>query len=221
MISRIQIAGLSCLPVIGSLLNGFYNGPLYRLDPALYWIADFILFVLAPLVIVSVLASSANISPKHYGLKLAGFGSIEVIATSIFFGLVLLAVYKLAQDLAWMLTWDLYSFPDFSYGAAAPKGITRPFVALYWALSAGLTESIFYIGLPWYLWRNSFGLARYRRTFIWASAIVFSAAHWEQGAHGVFAAFAFGITACVFYLKINDLWPIVGAHTLIDLFLFL
>jgi membrane protease YdiL (CAAX protease family) len=220
-ISRSHIVGLTCIPIAGALLNGFYNGPLYRLNPSLFWAADFLLYVLAPVTIVIVLAQFAQIYPKHFGLKIPPFGGIEAIATSIFLAFVLLATYEVVKYFGWVFTYRWYSAPDFSYGAATPNGVLRPLVVFYWAITAGLMESIFYIGLPWHLWRNQFGLAERRRTFLWLSSIVFAAVHWEQGPHNVVAAFAFGLVACLLYWKINDLWPIVGAHTLVDIALFL
>jgi hypothetical protein len=219
--SRLHIVGLTCVPIAGSLLNGFYNGPLYRLNPALFWAADLVLFSLAPIAILFWLAKSAQVLPKNYGLKFPPYGGLESIATSIFLAIVLIATYEVAKYIGWIFTWRWYVQPDFSYGVATPVGIFGPLAAFYWAITAGLVESVFYIGLPWYLWRNHFGLAHRRRLFLWASALVFAAAHWEQGPHNVIAAFAFGLSACLLYWKINDLWPIVGAHTLVDFILFL
>lgn len=220
-ISRVHIVGLSCIPIAGSLLNGVYNGPLYRLNPGLFWVADFILYVLAPVTITAMLAKSARIFPKHFGLKIPPFGGFEAIPTSILFAVVLCIAYEFSKYVGWIFTWQWYAEPDFSYGAATPNGVFRPLVILYWSVTAGLMESVFYIGLPWYLWRNLFGIDQRRRTFLLVSSAVFAAVHWEQGLHNVIAAFAFGFVACLLYWKINDLWPIVGAHTLIDIVLFL
>jgi len=33
-------------------------------------------------------------------------------------------------------------------------------------------------------------------------------------------AFVFALAACAIYLKLDDLWPIVGAHAVIDLLSF-
>jgi len=219
--SSLRIVGLAFIPIASALLNGFYNGPLFRLSPLLFWAADIALFVIAPIAILFLLAKFAQISPKHYGLHFPPFGGLESVATSVFLAIVLAITYEAAKYLGWAFTWRWYVEPDFSYGAATPSGLLRLLAAGYWALTAGLVESVFYIGLPWYLWRNHFGLAHRRRLFLFASATIFAAIHWEQGLHNVVGAFAFGFVACLSYWKINDLWPIVGAHILIDLALFL
>ena len=220
-ISGVRIVSLTSIPIAGALLNGLYNGPLYRLNPSLFWAADLALFVLAPAAILYWLAKFARILPKNYGLTFPPYGGFESVATSLFLAIVLAVVYEATKYVGWAFTWRWYVEPDFNYGAATPAGILKPLVACYWAITAGLVESVFYIGLPWYLWRNHFGLAHRRRLFLWVSAAIFAAVHWEQGPHNVVAAFAFGLTACLIYWKINDLWPIVGAHALVDLVLFL
>lgn len=219
--SRLHVVGLTCIPIAGSLLNGFYNGPLYRLNPALFWAADLVLFLLAPAAILFLLAKFAQVFPKNYGLKFPPHGGLESVATSVFLAIVLIATYEVAKYIGWIFAWRWYVDPDFSYGAVTPVGVLRPLMVFYWAVTAGLVESVFYIGLPWYLWRNHFGLAHRCRLFLWVSAVVFAAVHWEQGPHNVIAAFAFGFAACLLYWKINDLWPIVGAHILMDIVLFL
>lgn len=219
--SSLCIVVLASIPIAGALLNGFYNGPLFRLNPWLFWAADLALFVLAPIAILFSLAKFSQILPKHYGLKFPPFGGLESVATSVFLAVVLAITYEAAKNIGWAFTWRWYVEPDFSYGSVTPSGLLRPLVAGYWAFTAGLVESVFYIGLPWYLWRNHFGLTHRRKFFLLVSAALFAAVHWEQGLHNVVGAFAFGFVACLIYWKINDLWPIVGAHTLIDLALFL
>ncbi len=211
-----RLLALSLIPVVGSLLNGFYNAPLYRIDPALFWVADFCLFVFAPVSIVYWLARTGNVRPGHYGLRIPPFAGFESLVVTLLFAFVLAAVYGIAKYLAWIFTWKSYIEPAFSYGAVTPNGPMRQLIAAYWALTAGLMESIFYIGLPWYIWRNRLNLVQHRSLFLWLSSVVFGLVHWEQGLHNAIGAFAFGLVACLLYWKINDLWPIVGAHTLVD-----
>lgn len=211
---------LTLLPPIGSLLNGFYNGPLYRLSPALFWLADVLLFVVLPIAIVYWLARFAYVRPRDYGLNVASLKGAQFLVTSLMFALILFAVYEFAKYIGWIVAWRWHSEVDFSYGSATPNGIWRPLIVLYWALSAGLMESVFYIGLPWYLWSKRFWLAQRRRLFLCLSALLFAAVHWEQGMHNAIGAFGFGLAACLLYWKVNDLWPIVGAHVLIDIYHF-
>ncbi len=211
---------VSLLPPLGGLLNGFYNGPLYRLAPPLFWLADLTLFVIAPTAVAYWLARLANVRPRHYGLNIPPNGGMESLVTSLLFAFVLVATYEAARYIGWLFTWRWYVEPDFSYGAITPNGPLRPIIAVYWALTAGLMESVFYIGLPWYIWRDRLGLAHRRRPFLWLSALAFAAVHWEQGSHNVIGAFAFGFVACLLYWKVSDLWPVVGAHVMTDILSF-
>lgn len=218
--SRLKIVCISCVPIIGSLLNGFYNAKLYRLHPALFWIADFMLFAAVPMAIAYWLAKSSNIHPRNYGLQTPPIGGLELIASSLFLGILLFATYFFARYLGWVVTWQWYSEPDFTYGTALPNGALRILSTLYMSLSAGLMESVFYLALPWYFWRNYLGFSGRRGLFVCLSSVVFASVHWEQGPHNMIAAFAFGFVACQLYWKVNDLWPIVGAHTAVDIVFF-
>ncbi|MBK9445820.1 MAG: CPBP family intramembrane metalloprotease [Betaproteobacteria bacterium] len=206
------IVGVVSIPIVGAMLNGLYNGPLYRITPAFFWAADIALFVLAPAVILYWLAKTERILPRNYGLAFPSGGVFEAVAGSVFFSVILAAAYEVSKYIGWIFTWRWYVPPDFSYSAVTPDGFSGLLVAGYWAVTAGLVESVFYIGLPWCLWRHRFGLEHRRTLFLMMSTALFALIHWEQGLHGVIAAFVFGLAACVLYWKINDLWPIVGAH---------
>ena len=58
------------------------------------------------------------------------------------------------------------------------------------------------------------------KTYIFASALFFGLAHWEQGSVGLYRATAFGFAAAILYLKLGDLRPLILAHALIDLYIF-
>lgn len=104
-VSGLRIVGLASIPIVGALLNGFYNGPLFRLNPLLFWAADLALFVLAPIAILFSLAKFAQILPKHYGLKFPPVGGFESVATSVFLAIVLAITYEAAKYVGWAFTW--------------------------------------------------------------------------------------------------------------------
>jgi hypothetical protein len=216
---RLFIALVICIPIALGELNGLYNPLLYRTNPALFWVIDVASFVLIPGILVYLLARSANVRPKHYGLSFPPQFAGELLGSSIFFGALLFFLYYVADYIAWAFTWKLsgYQGTEFSYGTTIPNGPLHLPVAIYLSLSAGLMESAFMLGLPWFLWRQYPKLTHRYTLFKWVSSTVFASVHWEQGLHRVIAAFVFGYTACFLYLKINDLWPIVGAHVIVDL----
>jgi membrane protease YdiL (CAAX protease family) len=53
-----------------------------------------------------------------------------------------------------------------------------------------------------------------------ASALLFAAYHWWTGIGNMTAAFIFGVTAMLCYLRAGSLWPVGIAHYLADVFAF-
>ena len=87
--------------------------------------------------------------------------------------------------------------------------------------TAGLWESIFLIGLPWFWFsRGRTVSVLHVRLFALTLAIVFAAGHWENGRVNVAAVFAFQLLAIWWYLKLRTLWPIILAHFMIDVICF-
>lgn len=207
---------LAAIPLGLGVLNGFYNPLLYRTSPILFWVVDIASFVVVPLLLAYWLATAANIRPQHYGLRLPmNWG--HFLGSSLLLGMVLFCAYELARKVGWALAYRWYSSPGFAFGNVVPQGIAHLPTVLYMSVTAGVVESIFMLALPWYLWRDCFGLAHRRGTFVWLISLLFASIHWEQGPHSMVAAFAYGYLACRLYWRLNDLWPIVGAHTLIDI----
>lgn len=207
---------LAAIPIGLGSLNGFYNPLLYRASPLLFWAVDIVSFVVVPLLLVHWLATVAQIRPQHYGLRLPlHWGNF--LGSSLLLGIVLFCAYELARRVGWALTYRWYSSPGLTFGNVVPQGIAHLPTILYMSVTAGVVESIFMLALPWYFWRNYLGQAQRRSAFAWGMSLLFASIHWEQGPHDMVAAFAFGYLACRLYWRLNDLWPIIGAHTLIDI----
>jgi len=216
---RLLAIALASIPIVNGEINGLYNPPLYRASPSLFWAVDFASFVLVPSLIALWLAKFGGIRPKQYGLQFPPPLRSQLLASSVFFGAVLFVLYFVPQRLVWAFSG--YPVSEFSYSMAIPSGVLRLPVVLYMSLSAALMESVFLLAMPWFFWRQNPSLASRRILFACASSIVFASIHWEQGLHGVVAALVFGCAACLLYWKLNDLWPIVGAHAFVDLVQFL
>jgi membrane protease YdiL (CAAX protease family) len=87
---------------------------------------------------------------------------------------------------------------------------------LYLAITAGIVEEIFFRGLPFLYVIERFPAKIPTGTYVVTTALLFGAIHWENGGHEVVATFIYGVFAAAFYLKLRDLWPLIGAHALID-----
>ena len=213
-----SIVGVGIPYVAFAELNGYFNGPLYAFDPVLFWTVEAFFNVVFPAFGFWFLMRFSGVRPAHYGLAFPPPLARELFGASMFFAVMLFAIYFIPYRVVWALSG--YPSSHFSYGQVLPSGLARVPTVVYLALTAGLIESAVYIGLPRLLWRHLLGPNRGKSLFVWSSAAVFASVHWEQGAHGVIGAFAFGYVACRLYLKIADLWPIVGAHIAIDLVAF-
>ena len=214
----ISIVGVTLPYVAFAELNGYFNGLLYELNPGLFWAVDAFFNVVFPALGFWFLVRFAGVRPARYGLAFPPPLPKELFGASIFFATILFAAYFIPARVVW--AWSGYPSPYFSYGQVVPSGFARGPIVLYLALTAGIIESVIYIGLPWLLWRHLFGPNTRSSLFVWSSSAVFASVHWEQGAHGVIGAFVFGYVACRLYQRIADLWPIVGAHIAVDLVAF-
>lgn len=87
---------------------------------------------------------------------------------------------------------------------------------LYAALTAGVVESIFFIGMPWLAYAGTARQVSPRR-FAAVMSAVFSLAHWEHGSAVATGAFCCHLVVCAWFFRWRSLWPVAAGHTLIDL----
>ena len=202
------------------LLNGFYMAALAQLSLPLFWLVDIAQWVLLPGLLLFALARRFAILPHHYAYAWPITGKRRLLLDT---GLVFITGY-LAFSSA-RLFWALlgHPFAEFSWNPTFPSGWLGTLTWLYASLTAGLVESVFFISLPWLLYRSV--LTRQDRrpnrdAFAVLVSLVFALAHWEQGAHIVVAAFCFNTVMCAWFFQLRTLWPIAIAHVDIDLIAF-
>ena len=141
--------------------------------------------------------------------------------------LVMIPLGLLLAPLHWALSLlvelpelDLQFASHFGYNMALPdNAMLRVVVALFFSVTAGVVEEIFFRGLFRQMVSALLGPAAVK-TYIFGSALIFGLAHWEQGSVGLYRATAFGLAAAILYLKLGDLRPLILAHALIDLYIF-
>jgi membrane protease YdiL (CAAX protease family) len=199
------------------LLSHFFRRDLYAEWPGLYWAFDAVKFVILPTAALVYLARVHSIRPRHFGLRgvAANETWVHFIGLSVFLALILSFVYYGARYVAWAAIRPevVSSF----YNDINPDGLLRIPATLYLALSAGVAEEVFLRGLPLLYLERRFGDELPRNLYIFGTASVFGLIHWGNGPHEVIATFAFGLLAAVLYLRLKDLWPLIAAHTIIDI----
>jgi hypothetical protein len=206
------------LPVIAIWqVNGFYLAALAKVSVSAFWVADFFQWILLPSVLLMVLARKASLLPKHYGFDTAALRwQTLIIGTLLVFLTTAIAFFGTRN-----VSWALLGYPSgfFSFPGVFPSGLMAHIVWLYSAATAGIVESIFYIGLPWLLYRHVRPDPS-RIAFAFLATAVFAIAHWEQGPHVVVGAFFSNLFACFWFFRFGTLWPVAAGHILVDLVAF-
>lgn len=215
-----QLAAAVCAVVVAVYIaDGFWKPALLRGPLIYFWAYDFFAWVILPTAALVVLHNATSVSARDYGLS-ADLGWKDIAFVTPLPLIVLFLVHTFAQVIAGALIGPQAS--GFSYGdPLAPLGGLRILGVIYLAATAGLWESIFYVGLPWFF------VSRYgapptavRRGFLLVSAFLFAAAHFENGLANAIAGFFFQLAAVTWYFKLRTLWPVIGAHALIDVYYF-
>lgn len=202
------------------LANGLYNPTLYPSNLIAFWAIDFIQYWALPIAVLLTLHLKYDVKPKDYGLipPSRSYPLWEMGGASLIIAVTLVA--------AWYLLWIpgriLFGVDDFlfSFDLVIPDGIFRIPIILYLSISAGVIEEIIFRGLTWTAF-SRFELGRYRNyTYLIVSSLLFALVHWEQGSASVLGSFGFGLVAAAIYLKLKNLWPLIGAHALANLYFF-
>lgn len=202
--------------VLLGLFNGFYTAALHAYSAYAYWLVDACQWLAVPLLSLFWLSRHGGYRPREYGLRAPAAGRIlRTEAATAWCALLLGVVYFLGKQLVARYTGA--DNPSFTYSATVlPHAWHLPMV-LYLALTAGFVEEIVYRALPW-LFLQAIGWRPARNlVYVLASSAAFAAIHWENGAAEVAAAFAYGLCASLLYLRLRTLWPLIGAHVLIDI----
>lgn len=193
-------------------INGVYLSVLSKYSAAAFWAADLVQWVLLPIALVVILARNYGIGPARYGLAVRDL-RWPVLAWSLPASLTFYAAYFWLTGFVANALGNPGGF--FQFQDVFPEGRLGTLVWLYSALSAGIVESVFFIGLPWLLWSRRRPDDRLLFTALWS--VIFAAVHWEQGPHVFVGALAFNLVACAWYFRLQTLWPIVIGHVIVDL----
>ena len=202
-----------------SVFDGFIKIQLANSSLIYFWVFDLTKWLILPVALILVLQNISKVLPRDYGLS-ADLGTTDVVALLPLTTLSLFVVHFLVERITYAIL--QYPTPPFNNQAAlaalGPLWIVGTF---YFSVTAGLWESIFFIGLPWLWGRHFCHMSLWRtRGFVIASALVFGLAHWENGIPNVAGGIAFQLYAFWWYLRLGTLWPTIAAHVLIDLYYF-
>lgn len=219
--ARPHVAGAAVVMAWPLLFNGFYKEQLFDLGELFFWLSDYVQSIVLPALCLIYIYLRVNIKPADYGLALPRDSDEwwRLISATAGTTLILYVAYNVVSRLAWSIS--AAPPPEFTYHTAMPEGIMRVLVALYFALTAGVTEEIAFRGLPWAVlktlrWNGWLTSAVY----VMLTSTLFAAIHWENGSPEILATFCFGVAAGCIYLRLQTLWPLISAHVLLDIIVF-
>lgn len=202
-------------------LDGLFKEALYRRSPTLFWIFDFVKFALVPAIVLAWLRWSHSIAPARYGVRRFDKADhwLRVVATTLLLSALLYFIYHYSSRGLWRFTWWLPQ-AAFTYPDSLPQGWLHFPAVVYFGLTAGIVEEIFFRGLPLLYLRERFRGRDVRVAYVAVTSVLFGLIHWENGMHEIIATGFFGVLAAIAYLQLRNLWFLIGAHALIDIWAF-
>lgn len=207
------LAGLLLLGVFPFFVNGLVNARIYTM-PALYWAFEFCCWLLLPAAVFWLAVRKGGFSWQELGVS-----STMTYDRDVYH--VVLRVL-LVPPLAWFYYRVIEALASlflaapgiFDYMQALPDDpVLRVLVKLYFALSAGIVEELYYRGL---LFRVCQYAAWPKVTFLFLSTVGFGLVHWEAGLDDVVGAAMIGLLFGWLYVRWRNLVPLMVAHAFID-----
>ncbi|MCK4743675.1 MAG: CPBP family intramembrane metalloprotease [Sulfuriflexus sp.] len=199
------------------MINGVYNGALAQISPWLFWIVDVLGWIVLPSVILFYIYRYYGIGLADYGLKkFASASQRREIINWSFLATFILSIYYFS--FGWLAREFVgVSSSLFSYAGMVPEGNAHYFAIFYLAITAAVFEEVFFRGLIWRLVYSSTTPYNKAIVYVAVSSVLFGLVHWENGLAEVFSAMVFGLVACVLYLRLHNLIPLIVAHFFIDI----
>jgi hypothetical protein len=210
--ARLYVA-CAALGIFPYLINGYINSKIAAW-PALYWTFEVVCWVVIPGAVFAVLVRRGGLRAADLGLHGRIFGRDSV-------GLVILACLVLcpleAVGYGHVYGYFRTFLPDegvFKYQTMIPDGgARRELIALWFALTAGIVEELYFRGL---LFRVAGFFPAPRALFLALSPLLFAAIHWESGPANAAGAYVFGVFSAAAFLILRNLWPLIAGHIFTD-----
>ena len=225
MNKKLLLTIIFSIGILPFLLNGFYNHAISN-NPLIYWIVEIITWIIIPIILLTISIKKNLFTLNDIGLKLTLNLKIKRELNILLFLLLIIIVpvilyygYTSARELSFKLFPINYGVIEFNYYSVIPRfGIKQLIAVIFFSITAGFVEEIYFRGLFWKITEN----IKYNAIiYILISSIIFSTVHWEGGIQNLFATFVFGLICSSFYIKFKNLWPLIFGHFIVDFILFI
>jgi len=215
-----------CLPLIGFYLCEIaWGSTLPVLTPQQYWLSDLFNFVALPVAVLLFYTrrlglplsqfyrySTAPDAATYTKRELILLGLIYTVPVCIVIVLSLHIGHIVASFFPHVLAGDTYNSVELSKGHFLRK--------VYLAATAGLMEELMYRGGGKIVWRYAFPSGG-NTGYVLFTTLIFASLHWPHGLFNIIQAALTGLVLGVFYIRLNDLRPLIIAHALSDFIMYL
>ncbi len=215
--SRRNYLTFTLLGVSPLYFNGLVNSVIHT-DPLLYWSFELLTWILIPALGIFLLTRIRGFSFGELGFhrRIFGLRSLPLlIVVSVVFAPACYRIYWHFVD------WVSRAIPAggfFHYETVIPEsGALQLLVVVYFALTAGIFEEIFFRGA---LHRGLAGIKHATPLFLALSPLLFSLIHWENGLSALVTTWLFGLFMSLAYLLLRNIWPLIIGHSFTDLLWF-
>lgn len=213
---RFLLAALLFVGILPFILNGFYKPYLAQM-PHIYWVVEILTWIVLPSLLVWISFRHELFTLSDVGLHIKIFGRSNwplFLGTTLVLSILVVWVDAYSLSVAHKLFAINHGAIDFSYRNLVPtSGFPRFLVLLYFCLSAGIVEELYFRGMARLLFpRNLSGSLFY----IASTAILFSLIHWEGGVWNLTETLLFGLAMSTLYVLSGNLWPLIIGHAITD-----
>lgn len=210
---RNLLIGITAIGISPLLVNGYVNSKIYTL-PILYWSFEFLTWIVVPTLALIYAARKGALTFPDIGIhrKIAGRNNLPLLVVlCLLLGPIDLLLYSN------LLVLSAAAFPStglFAYQSVMPDSVAlRVLVAVYFALTAGIVEEVFFRGL---LFKVATCFSRPMMVYLTWSPLLFALIHWENGAANVAATYVLGVFVALVYIAVRNLWPLIVGHVYTD-----
>ena len=200
------------------LLNGFYLSLLSQ-SAVLYWLYDIAANAILPSMIYWLLVK-IDVLPKAYGFKKPHllYDTTQMVGQALALFMVAGLVYFISYQILWRFYPPSVTFLYSSVMSNDP--VLRWVTNLYFSATAGLVESVVYLGIAKLIVEKRFTGRAGNIIFVMASTLIFTSVHWEQCLMPMVTAGCMQLIFSLAYLRIKYLPPFILAHAAIDFVIF-
>jgi hypothetical protein len=206
----LELIGIGIIPF---MINGYINSIVYQI-PFFYWCFEIFSWIVLPVIVFFLAIKFGNLHFSDVGIHTKIFGKSN-IPLLIFICVIFCPLdYWLYRESINYFQSVFSSKPFFAYQSVMPdEGFLRVLVAIYFGLSAGIVEELYFRG---FIFRTCQLFVYSVPIYLVFSPVLFSLIHWEGGITNMLNTYIFGFFGALVFLIFRNLWPLIIGHIYTD-----